>query len=110
MKKGRPGTQLCALAPHERADAVATAMLAETTTIGVRRWTVARDVLAREERTIETEFGPVRIKVVRAPSGIRARAEYDDCRAIARRDGLTLAEVLRRVEAGVDAWLAGSSK
>ena len=108
MKKGRPGTQLCALAPRERAEAVATAMLAETTTIGVRRWTVARDVLAREERTIDTEFGPVRIKVVRAPSGIRARAEYDDCRAIARRDGLTLAEVLRRVEAGVDAWLAGS--
>jgi uncharacterized protein (TIGR00299 family) protein len=106
MKKGRPGTQLCALAPHERADAVATEMLSETTTIGVRRWTVTRDVLAREEHTIDTEFGPVRIKVVRAPSGIRARAEYDDCRAIARRDGLTLAEVFRRVEAGIDVWLA----
>ena len=106
MKKGRPGTQLCALAPRERADAVATAMLAETTTIGVRRYTVTRDVLAREDHTIETEFGAVRIKVVRAPSGIRARAEYEDCRAIARRDGLTLAEVLRRVDVSIDAWLA----
>jgi len=105
MKKGRPGTQLCALAPRERADAVAAAMLAETTTIGVRRWTVARDVLPREEHTIDTEFGAVRIKVVRAPSGVRARAEYDDCRSIARRDGLTLGEVMRRVDASIDEWL-----
>jgi len=37
-----------------------------------------RGGLAREERTIDTEFGPVRIKVVRAPSGIRARVEYDE--------------------------------
>jgi len=47
----------------------------------------------------------VRIKVVRAPSGVRARAEYDDCRSIARRDGLTLGEVMRRVDASIDEWL-----
>jgi pyridinium-3,5-bisthiocarboxylic acid mononucleotide nickel chelatase len=110
MKKGRPGTQFCALAPPERANAVADALLAETTTIGVRRWTATRDVLPREERTIETEFGPVRIKIVRAPSGPRVRPEYEDCRAIARRDGLTLNEVMRRVEAGANEWLAGRAQ
>ena len=106
MKKGRPGTQLCVIAPPERADAVASAMLAETTTIGVRRWNVARDTLAREEHVVTTALGPVRVKVVRAPSGPRARAEFDDCLAIAQKNGLTLAEIMRRVEADVDEWLA----
>ena len=110
MKKGRPGVMLCALAAHERADAVATTMLAETTTIGVRRYTATRDALPREEITVDTEFGPVRVKVVRAPTGVRARPEFEDCRAIARRDGLTLGEVIHRVEAGVDAWLASRSR
>ena len=105
MKKGRPGTQLCVIAPPERADAVASAMLAETTTIGVRRWNVARDTLERAEHIVTTAFGPVRVKVVRAPSGIRARAEYDDCLAIARRDGMTLADVMKRIDSDVDAWL-----
>jgi uncharacterized protein (TIGR00299 family) protein len=106
MKKGRPGTQLCVIAPPERADAVASAMLAETTTIGIRRWNVTRDTLAREEHVVQTAFGPVRVKVVRAPSGPRARPEFDDCLAIARRNGTTLAEIMRRVEVDVDEWLA----
>ena len=106
MKKGRPGTQLCVIAPPERADAVASAMLAETTTIGVRRWNVARDTLDREEHVVTTALGPVRVKVVRAPSGPRARPEFDDCLAIAQKNGTTLAEIMRRVEADVDEWLA----
>jgi len=106
MKKGRPATQLCVLAAQDRVDAVAAVLLAETTTIGVRRWIVRRDVLPREEHVVDTEFGPVRVKVVRSPAGVRARAEYEDCRSIARRDGLTLQEVMRRVDGAVDVWLA----
>jgi hypothetical protein len=106
MKKGRPGTQVCALVTPERADAVSTTLLTETTTIGVRRWTVRRDVLPRESHTIDTPFGPVRIKLVTAPSGRRAKPEYDDCLAIARRDGIALGEVMRRVASDADAWLA----
>lgn len=109
MKKGRPGTQLCVIAPPERADAVASAMLAETTTIGVRRWNVTRDTLAREEHVVTTTLGPIRVKVVRAPSGLRARPEFDDCLAIAQKNGTTLAEIMRRVEADVDEWLASRS-
>ncbi|HYK53361.1 MAG TPA: nickel pincer cofactor biosynthesis protein LarC [Candidatus Eremiobacteraceae bacterium] len=110
MKKGRPGTQLCVIAPPERADAVASAMLAETTTIGVRRWNVVRDTLAREEHVVQTGFGPVHVKLVRAPSGPRARPEFDDCLAIAQRNGTTLAEIMRRVEADVDEWLASKHR
>ena len=42
MKKGRPALTISALAPLARADAVAHAMLRETTSLGVRRYDVAR--------------------------------------------------------------------
>jgi len=109
MKKGRPGTQLCVLAPPERADAVAAAVLAETTSIGVRRYLAARETLAREQHTVPTALGPVRVKVVDSPAGRRARPEYDDCAAIARTHGRPLADVMRRIESDVDAWLRGSA-
>lgn len=105
MKKGRPGTVLSALAPPDRADAVAEIILAETTSIGVRRWTASRVVLPRSIETVATALGPVRVKVVKSPSGVRAKAEYDDCRAIAQRNGMTLAEVIRRIDADIAAWL-----
>jgi uncharacterized protein (TIGR00299 family) protein len=98
MKKGRPGTVLAALAPPERADAVAAVMLAETTTIGVRHWNVRRTTLPRRSQTVSTAFGPVRVKIVEGPAGVRARPEYDDVRGIAQREGKPLADVMARVE------------
>ncbi len=105
MKKGRPGVVLATLALAERADAVAAVLLAETTTIGVRRWPAERVTLPRQIRTVETSLGSVQVKIVDAPSGARARAEYEDCKAISIRTGLPLAEVMRAVDAEVGAWL-----
>lgn len=106
MKKGRMGTIVSALAPHHRADAVAAVLLAETTTIGVRRWIADRVTLRRSVESIDTAYGPVHVKVVEAPNGVRAKPEYDDCKAIAQARGIALAEVMRSVEAEVAAWLA----
>jgi uncharacterized protein (DUF111 family) len=106
MKKGRPGTLLAALAPPERSDAVATVLLAETTTIGVRQWTAHRRTLPRSIESFTTSLGPVHVKVVEAPSSTRARAEFEDCKAIAERTGMPLADVMRVVEAEVGEWLA----
>ncbi len=105
MKKGRPGTVLAALAAPERSDAVAAVMLAETTTIGVRTWPAQRVVLPRAEENVMTSLGPVRVKIVQAPSGARARPEFDDCRAIAQRTGMALGDVMRAVDADVEAWM-----
>ena len=104
MKKSRPGTLLAALAPPERADAVADALLAETTTLGVRRWPVRRNTLPREEQSVTTSLGVVRVKLARGPAGTRARAEYEDCLAIARRTNMALADVIRIIEADVERW------
>jgi uncharacterized protein (TIGR00299 family) protein len=94
MKKGRPGVVLAALAPAARRDAVARALAAETTTLGVRFRPVERLELDRELVTVETEYGAVRVKVGRLHGEtLGAHPEYDDCLARARERGVAVREV-----------------
>ncbi len=95
MKKGRPGILLGALCEEARRSAVTGVLLAETTTLGVRRHRVERQALARRVDTVETPYGSVRIKV--ALDGERelgAQPEYDDCLARAREKGVAVREVM----------------
>jgi hypothetical protein len=102
MKKGRPGVVLAALADHGRREAVEETMLRHTPTFGVRRRLVERTKLARETLSVETPYGPVRVKVGRRGRAVLAvHPEYDDCLRAARAAGAPLAQV---VEAARDAW------
>jgi hypothetical protein len=95
MKKGRPGVLLGALAPGDRRDAVAAALLEETTTLGVRHHPVSRTELAREWATVETPYGAVRVKVARRGGEVLgAHPEYEDCLARAVERGVPVREVL----------------
>ncbi len=94
MKKERPGVLLCALCRPEAASALATLIMQETGTLGVRVRSQARWVLPRDTCTVPTRFGPIRVKVARLEDGSqRAWPEYDDCAAAARRAGLSLRAV-----------------
>ena len=98
MKKGRPAITLSALAAPDDEFAVAHAMLAQTTTIGVRVRTERRHVLPRANATVETPYGSVRVKRAGTNGLTRARAEYDDLVRIARERDLPLHDVERTVE------------
>lgn len=95
MKKGRPAYILSALAPVALADNVATVMLRESTSLGVRRHAVTRVERPRHIEHVETRFGRVPVKVAGGPFGAAARKpEFDACRALAREHGVTVREVL----------------
>ncbi len=95
MKKGRPGFLLSALVEEPAREAVTRVLFAETTTLGVRRHAVERDVLERAHETVETPYGPVRVKVARAAGReVGAHPEYDDCAARARERGVPVKEVM----------------
>jgi uncharacterized protein (DUF111 family) len=97
MKKGRTGVAMTVLANPEIAPALRELLLRETTTIGLR-WRVENKVaLEREMAESNTEWGKVRIKVARWPSGKVANAapEYEDCRAIAQRHRVPLKQVMQ---------------
>jgi len=85
MKKGRTGVQLSVLCHPDRLVTLRDLLFRETTTIGLH-WRVENKIsLAREFKEVQTDWGPVRIKIARWPSGEIANAapEYEDCRRIA---------------------------
>jgi uncharacterized protein (TIGR00299 family) protein len=88
MKKGRPGFVLSALARPSHEQAVAHAMLEETTALGVRVGRRRRYELEREERAIQVDGQPVRVKIGRLDGRIvNIAPEHDDCAAVASRTG-----------------------
>ena len=91
MKKSRPATVLRVLAAPADRDRLAGIVFAETSTIGLRFATWRRLVLPREERTVETPYGTVRVKIARAPDGTpNVAPEFDDCRRLASERGVPL--------------------
>lgn len=94
MKKNRPGMLLTLLARSEEGGRFMEFLLAETTTLGVRQYSARRRVLERRWVTVETTWGPVRVK--EAWSGgqrLNAAPEYEDCQAIARAGGVPLKQI-----------------
>jgi uncharacterized protein (DUF111 family) len=70
-------------------------LLRETTTLGVRVREVERLCLPREIWEVATPYGTVRVKVAKFGDEIVNLApEYDDCRQLALRCGVSLKEVM----------------
>jgi uncharacterized protein (DUF111 family) len=96
MKKGRPGLLLTAVCRPLRREAVIDALVAHTPTLGVRSRLEERREVPRRTIEVETSFGPVRVKEAdRGPAGRTYQPEYDDCRTLASRAGVSVDEVRR---------------
>lgn len=99
MKKGRAGFRVEVTTPPAATDAVTDALLRHSTTAGLRRYRVERVTLPRREVIVEGAGGkPIRIKVLDAPGGPRAKPEYDDVAALARQTGRPAHEVARDLQ------------
>jgi uncharacterized protein (TIGR00299 family) protein len=80
MKKGRPGLIVSALCEAGALGVVEGAMLRETSSIGLRRRGVSRVERPRELVEVQTEFGPIPVKVARGPYGpAQLKPEFDAC-------------------------------
>lgn len=94
MKKGRSGHLLTVLARPDRFEAVTDAVLRDTTTIGVRFRREGRVELERSFATVETPYGPIRVKAAGREGALwHAWPEYEDCAEAARRTGAGLLDV-----------------
>jgi uncharacterized protein (DUF111 family) len=95
MKKGRPGQLVRVLAAPERAQVLSGILFAETTTLGVRTYEIARHAMERRIVHVETEFGSVPVKIASNSTGIvNVAPEFDACRALAERHGIPLKQVM----------------
>lgn len=99
MKKGRPGIKLTVLCDEAKRERLINLILKETTTIGLRFYTVKRRVLRREIKKVHTDFGKVRVKFSKLGNEmVKATPEYEDCKRIAKKLNIPLIEVLKRVQ------------
>lgn len=92
MKKSRPGVLLTCLCRREDAEVLCQALLRHTTTLGVRSTTLRRRTLPRRFETVQTPFGPVRMKISGQGDLEKRKPEYEDLARIAREQGLSLRE------------------
>jgi uncharacterized protein (DUF111 family) len=96
MKKGRPALTVSAIAPIAHADAIAHAMLRETTSLGIRRYDVTRAERPRRIVQVETPFGAIPVKIAEGAFGPpQVKPEFDACAAAASVYGVPVREVLR---------------
>jgi hypothetical protein len=91
MKKNRPGTMVQVLCKEDRKDNLIRRLLAETTSLGIRYYPAYRQVLARDQLTITTSFGEIRVKRIKDPEGnTRLVPEYEVCKEIALQNKIPL--------------------
>jgi uncharacterized protein (TIGR00299 family) protein len=96
MKKSRPGALLTVLAKMEDASRLTKTIFAETTTLGVRRREEQRQTLSRRWETVDTTWGPVRIKIANMNGSVSNYApEYEDCRTLAEAQHVPLRTVMQ---------------
>jgi len=94
MKKNRPGTVLSALVPKDKEREASELILRETPTLGIRTRPVDRYVAGRQMETVQTELGPVTVKVkLLEGQPISASPEPDEVRRIALETGTPFQEV-----------------
>jgi len=95
MKKGRPGHLLGALASDSARPRVEAALFRESSTLGLRAARVERTTLERELVTVQTQYGPVQVKIGRLQGReLNVAPEFEDCRRVAALHGVAVKEVI----------------
>lgn len=94
MKKGRPGVLLSVVVPTEKVAELEEIIFRETTTLGIRKYTVQRSCLERHQRTITVGGLVVNIKIAYLHGElIKIAPEYEDCLKVSRNLNRPLREI-----------------
>lgn len=106
MKKSRPAVTLNALVPPSRREEVKRVFFEETKTLGLRITEVEKEFVPRETVTVDTPYGPVKVKVAWSEGRpVNVAPEYEDCRKAAEERGVPLKEVYAAAEEGAREYL-----
>jgi uncharacterized protein (TIGR00299 family) protein len=91
MKKNRPGVLLSVLCGAGEKEAVMKLLFTETTTLGVRSYEVTRRALQRSVVRVETQYGPIDVKVAHLDGRVvNEMPEFEQCRRAAAKADVPL--------------------
>jgi uncharacterized protein (DUF111 family) len=99
MKKSRPAVILSVLCSEDRAREIKDVVFTHTTSLGVREYRVLREMLPREMKICRTLYGEIRIKKAYLRGKlVSSKPEYEDCRKLAEKHGVSLQDIYSSVE------------
>jgi uncharacterized protein (TIGR00299 family) protein len=94
MKKSRPANMLSVLCNNDSLASVKEIIFTQTTSIGFREYKVRKNMLRREVVTVETAYGPVRVKQSFYKGKlVNSKPEFEDCGKLAMKHKLSLQEI-----------------
>ncbi|MBG3878360.1 nickel pincer cofactor biosynthesis protein LarC [Desulfovibrio oxamicus] len=94
MKKGRPATCVSLLCAQGEQERFARLLFRHTATLGIKSVPIDKLVLETRFERLETPLGPVTMKLALLDGEVlRAKPELEDCKALARKHGIPLADV-----------------
>ncbi|HPK46036.1 MAG TPA: DUF111 family protein, partial [Spirochaetota bacterium] len=94
MKKGRPGVVLWALCAIEKTDIVQKIIFSQTTTLGVRAYSVNRSSLSRQVQTVTVYGEKITIKLTSRYHELSPKPEFEDCKRLALKTGKTVRTIM----------------
>ena len=108
MKKNRPATKISVLAECGSREKLSKILLTETSSFGVRFYSVDRLILDREVKKLKTPYGLIKIKLGKLDGKIvQAAPEFEDCRKVSRAKKLPAKKIYDEVQALIhNKWLA----
>jgi uncharacterized protein (TIGR00299 family) protein len=94
MKKNRPAVLLWVLCHPSHSADLEKILFKETSTLGIRQGLVERHALPRSFQSVKTPYGTVQVKIAHLGGGeSRPVPEYNDCRRLAKENGVAFREV-----------------
>jgi pyridinium-3,5-bisthiocarboxylic acid mononucleotide nickel chelatase len=93
MKKNRPAFMLTVLTTKELEEKLTDIIFRETTTLGIRRTLSSRYCMNREIVKIDLGFGEVQVKVASRGDIKKYAPEYEDCKNLSEKTGMSLKSV-----------------
>ena len=101
MKKSRPAIQISILCGEGERLAIEEILWLRTSTFGLRFQRVSKSMLKRDFSTRSTKYGDVSIKngYYRGQK-IKSKLEYEDCKRLAKENGVSLKEIYDRLTSG----------
>ena len=98
MKKGRPGTKISVLMDSDKTNQIEQILFKETTTIGIRKYPIQRSILGRREKTVDTRFGKIKVKIIEIDDQEYIRPEFEECKRLALKNNLSIQQIYREIE------------
>ena len=94
MKKSRPGVVISVVCGESERARFTELLFRHTTTLGVKVFLHEKAMLEQNLASVTTPLGTVRLKQALLHGKVlRSKPEFEDCKALARRHGMPLAEV-----------------